>query len=76
MYSANYLFRTANVRWTMDPPRLKHKLPDALEMPLDDLKKLDFILQLIVQAKVDIVDDRLIVPEPMRTIEIHGVRIA
>jgi len=44
MYSANYLFRTANVRWALDPLRLKHKLPDALEMPADDLNCLDFIL--------------------------------
>jgi len=44
MYSANYLFRTANIHWTMDPLRLKHKLPDAPEMPVDDLKDLDFIL--------------------------------
>ena len=44
MYSANYLFRTANVRWTLDPLRLKHKLPDAPEMPVDNLRGLDFIL--------------------------------
>ena len=44
MYSANYLFRIANIRWTMDPLRLKHKLPDAPEMPVDDLKALDFLL--------------------------------
>jgi len=44
MYSANYLFRTANVRRAMDPLRLKHKLPDAPEMQEDDLKDLDFIL--------------------------------
>ena len=44
MYSANYLFRTANIRWAIDPLRLKHKLPDAPEMPVDNLKDLDFIL--------------------------------
>ena len=44
MYSANYLFRTAGVRWAMDPLRLSHKLPDAPEMPVDDLQDLDFIL--------------------------------
>ena len=105
MYSANYLFRTANVRWAMDPLRLRHKLPDAPEMPVDDLKNLDFILLThqhsdhldlnllqglkdfpvlwvipapllpMVQAEMDISVDRLIVPEPMRTIEIRGLRI-
>ena len=44
MYSVNYLLRSANVRWTMDPLRLKHRLPDAPEMPVDALKDLDFIL--------------------------------
>ena len=44
MYSANYLFRTANVRWAVDPLRLSHRLPDAPEMPMGDLKDLDFIL--------------------------------
>jgi hypothetical protein len=29
MYSASYLFRTANIRWAMDPIRLKHRLPTA-----------------------------------------------
>ncbi len=105
MYSASYLFRTANVRWAMDPLRLKHKLPDASEMSVDNLKDLDFVLlthqhsdhldlNLLhglrdypilwvvpapllprVQAEADIAADRLIVPEPMRTIEIQGIRI-
>ena len=44
MYSANYLLRTLNVRWAIDPLRLRHRLPDAPEMPVDDLKDLDFIL--------------------------------
>jgi len=44
MYSANYLFRTDNIRWAIDPLRLKHRLPDAPEMAADDLKDLDFIL--------------------------------
>jgi len=44
MYSANYLFRTANVRWAMDPLRLKHRLPSAPEMPVADLEDVDFIL--------------------------------
>ena len=105
MYSANYLFRTANVRWAIDLLRLKHRLPDAPEMPVDDLKDLDFILlthqhadhldlgllgQLqdfpivwvvpapilpMVQAEFDIPASRLIVPEPMRMIEIRGIRV-
>jgi hypothetical protein len=32
MCSANYLFRTANVRWAIDPLRLKHRLPNAPEI--------------------------------------------
>ena len=44
MYSANYLFRTANIRWTIDPLRLKHGLPSAPEMPAGDLEDLTFIL--------------------------------
>ena len=105
MYSANYLFRTANVRWAIDPLRLKHKLPDAPEMPVDDLIDLDFILlthqhsdhldlSLLrglqdypilwvipkpllprVLANVYITADRLIVPEPLQTIEIQRIRV-
>src|SRR5512143_4354830 len=29
MYSANYLLRTAGVRWAIDPLRLEHRLPGA-----------------------------------------------
>jgi hypothetical protein len=29
IYSANYLFRTGEVRWALDPVRLKHRLPAA-----------------------------------------------
>ena len=29
MYSANYLLRTAGVRWAIDPVRLEHRLPGA-----------------------------------------------
>jgi L-ascorbate metabolism protein UlaG (beta-lactamase superfamily) len=105
MYSTNYLFRTANVRWTIDPLRLKHRLPSAPEMSAVDLEDLSFILlthqhgdhldlsllrQLedfpilwvipvpvleVIQAKVEIPAGRLIVPEPMRRFEIHGMRI-
>lgn len=105
MYSANYLFRTANVRWALDPLRLQHKLPNAPEMPVEDLDGLDFILLThqhsdhldldllrglqgfpclwvvpafllpLIQAEVDIPEDRLVIPEPMRTFEINGIRI-
>jgi L-ascorbate metabolism protein UlaG (beta-lactamase superfamily) len=105
MYSANYLFRTANVRWAMDPLRLKHRVPDAPEMPVEDLKGLDFVLLThrhsdhldlnllhrlqdfpvlwvipapilpLVQAEVKIAANRLIIPEPMRTVEIQSIRI-
>jgi phosphoribosyl 1,2-cyclic phosphodiesterase len=105
MYSANYLFRTANVRWAIDPLRLKHRLPGAPEMPVGDLKDLAFILlthghgdhldldllrQLtnfpilwvipapvleMVQAELKLLMDRLIVPQAMQPIEIHGIRI-
>ncbi len=105
MYSANYLFRSGNVRWALDPLRLKHRLPLAAEMPARDLKDLDFVLlthahgdhldpDLLAQlvdfpivwvipapvfgalgAKIEIPADRLIVPEPMRTFEIQGIRI-
>jgi glyoxylase-like metal-dependent hydrolase (beta-lactamase superfamily II) len=44
MYSTNYLFRTANVRWTIDPLRLKRRLPNASEMSAGELKDLVFIL--------------------------------
>jgi L-ascorbate metabolism protein UlaG (beta-lactamase superfamily) len=44
LYSANYLFRTAGVRWAMDPIRLRHRLPGAPEMPVADLKNLSFVI--------------------------------
>ena len=44
MYSANYLFRTANVHWAIDPLRLKRRLPNASEMSARELKDLVFIL--------------------------------
>lgn len=44
MYSANYLFRTANVRWAIDPLRLRQRLPGAPEMPAADLKDFTFVL--------------------------------
>jgi L-ascorbate metabolism protein UlaG (beta-lactamase superfamily) len=45
MYSANYLFRTGNVRWAMDPLRLIHRLPQAPDVDIAvDLKVLSFVL--------------------------------
>jgi Beta-lactamase superfamily domain len=45
MYSANYLFRTNNVRWAMDPLRLIHRLPQAPDVnTAQDLKALSFVL--------------------------------
>jgi L-ascorbate metabolism protein UlaG (beta-lactamase superfamily) len=45
MYSANYLFRTNNIRWAMDPLRLIHRLPQAPDVnPVHDLKALSFVL--------------------------------
>jgi len=105
MYSANYLFRTRNIRWAIDPLRLKQRLPDAPEMPTDELRNLNFILlthehrdhldlgllrQLkdfpilwvvpaallpLVQDNVEIPADRLIIPDPMRPINIRGINI-
>jgi L-ascorbate metabolism protein UlaG (beta-lactamase superfamily) len=45
MYSANYLFRTKDIRWAMDPVRLKHRLPKAPDVDMvRDLCDLNFVL--------------------------------
>jgi hypothetical protein len=44
MYSANYLFRTANVRWAIDPLTLASRLPNALPVNSIDLQGLSFVL--------------------------------
>jgi L-ascorbate metabolism protein UlaG (beta-lactamase superfamily) len=45
MYSANYLFRTSNIRWAMDPLRLVHRLPQAPVAEFQrDLDKLSFVI--------------------------------
>jgi L-ascorbate metabolism protein UlaG (beta-lactamase superfamily) len=45
MYSANYLFRTNNIRWAMDPVRLIHRLPLAPDVnAAQDLEALSFVL--------------------------------
>jgi L-ascorbate metabolism protein UlaG (beta-lactamase superfamily) len=45
MYSANYLFRTSNIRWAVDPFSLHARLPDTPALPIEqDLQELDFVL--------------------------------
>jgi len=45
LYSANYLFRTAGVRWAMDPLILKQRVPAAPEVnPKPDLDGLAFVV--------------------------------
>lgn len=45
LYSANYLFRTGDVRWAMDPLTLRRRVPDAPAVDLaQDLTALDFVV--------------------------------
>jgi hypothetical protein len=45
MYSANYLFRTGEVRWAMDPLTLRQRVPDAPAVDIGHaLDQLDFVL--------------------------------
>jgi L-ascorbate metabolism protein UlaG (beta-lactamase superfamily) len=45
MYSANYLFRTCNVRWAMDPLTLNWRIKNAPKTDLvHDLRSLSFVL--------------------------------
>jgi len=45
MYAANYLFRSRDVRWAIDPLRLCQRVPGAPEMDIKhDLAPLSFIL--------------------------------
>ena len=45
MYAANYLFRTGNVRWAIDPFTLNWRLPDAPKVDIRrDLSGLSFVL--------------------------------
>ncbi len=45
IYSANYLFRTNNIRWALDPIRLRQRLLQAPEVDiLHDLRGLSFVL--------------------------------
>ncbi len=106
MYSANYLFRTNNVRWAMDPLRLSQRLPQAPTVEFaKDLDKLSFVilthqhadhldLDLIrelshlplfwvipdfvlkwIKNKTNIILNQVIVPKPLQSFEIHGIRI-
>jgi L-ascorbate metabolism protein UlaG (beta-lactamase superfamily) len=106
MYSANYLFRTNNIRWAMDPLRLAHRLPQAPAVEFaKDLDKLSFVilthqhadhldLDLIrelrhlpiiwvipdfvfhfIKNKTDIVLSQIIIPKPLQSIDIQGIRI-
>jgi L-ascorbate metabolism protein UlaG (beta-lactamase superfamily) len=45
LYSANYLFRTGNIRWAMDPLSLRCRVPGAPEVDLaQSLAALDFVV--------------------------------
>jgi hypothetical protein len=45
IYAANYLFRSGDVRWAIDPLRLRQRIPDAPEMDIRrDLAGLSFVL--------------------------------
>jgi L-ascorbate metabolism protein UlaG (beta-lactamase superfamily) len=44
MYSANYLFRTAGVRWALDPLTLRRRVPSAPELDVSALAALDFVV--------------------------------
>jgi hypothetical protein len=44
MYSANYLFRTAGIRWALDPLTLRQRVPSAPEVDISALAPLDFIV--------------------------------
>lgn len=44
LYSANYLIRTAGVRWALDPLTLRQRLPLAPEVDVSALAALDYIV--------------------------------
>ncbi len=106
MYAANYLFRTNNVHWAMDPLRLRHRLPEAPDVDFArDLDRLSFVvlthqhadhldLDLIrelsrlplvwvvpefvleqIKLKADIALNQVIIPKPLQSFEIQGIRI-
>ena len=44
MYAANYLFRTSNVRWAMDPLSLRQRIPAAPAVDYSALTALDYVV--------------------------------
>ena len=45
MYAANYLIRTGDIRWALDPLRLHHCFPEASDIDAArDLRDLSFVL--------------------------------
>jgi len=44
LYSANYLLRTAGIRWALDPLTLNQRLPSAPEVDISPLAALDYIV--------------------------------
>lgn len=106
MYSANYLFRTAGVRWALDPLSLGRRVPGIPALDFGQaLSRLDFVLlthrhadhldpTLLkaichlpihwvipefllpeVQAHVTLPEDRIILPHPLQSFELCGLRI-
>jgi L-ascorbate metabolism protein UlaG (beta-lactamase superfamily) len=106
MYTANYLFRTAGVRWAMDPLTLNWRIPEAL--PVDaalGLQNLSFVilthshadhldLDLLrtlkhfpirfivpefllpqVRDETGIPEEKIIIPVPLQSFEMHGIHI-
>ena len=106
MYSANYLLRTGDVRWAIDPLRMEHRLAgapavdtvrdlgglsfvvlthrhsDHLDMPLirslshlpiDWVVPAPLCKQVTSQGRIPAA--RIIAPEPLQPIDLHGIRI-
>ncbi len=84
MYSANYLLRTGDLRWAIDPLRLSHRLPGAPEMDFAaDLKPLSLVV--LTHRHEDHLDLELlhslsdlsidwVVPEPiLKLVEVSGI---
>lgn len=70
MYSANYLFRTQNVRWAIDPLILNSRVSQAPKIDaLNDLNKLNFVL--LTHSHKDHLDIKLL--RTLRTLPIRWV---